>query len=284
MPLANISSTNLNYNDDLRNLIVTNEVSTGDVIFTSEKHNISPKVLGTVVAEEAASSTDERPRIRIYIVDAEGNEVRTIVKRKPAYFVFCATDGSQGPQRVSTADNRADMITETLTYLNGIFNETLSVTSSTIQFGPDDTIDAKRDFTNTSVLFDNGSAHAVNSIKAVVNSNGNIDIISIDDSGTNVYMSGIRSDKVYINGSLHECHPLSIQAVVNELNALFTVNPIGLGGTDPKPVFPSLEGSAIVGNTWELYDPIGDAIYAPNTSAYGRYWSTETIKKIETRF
>lgn len=274
MPLANIASTNLNYNDDPRNLIITNDVATGDIIFTSEKHNISPKVLGTLVAEEAASSTDERPRIRIYLTDAEGQELRTIIRRKPAYFIFCATEGSQGPQRVSTADNRADMITETLTYLNSIFNETQAVTSTTIEFGPDDTIDAKRDFTNTTVLFDNGSAHSVNSIKATINANGNIDIVSIDDSGTNVYMSEIRNDKVYINGSLLST---STQAVVNELNALFTVNPIGLGGTDPEPVFPTLDGVSIVGNTWEMYDPIGDAIYAPNTSAYGRYWSTETI-------
>ena len=109
----------------------------------------------------------------------------------------------------------------------------------------DDTIDAARDATNTTVLFDNGKEHAVNAIIAVENSVGLIDVV--DHATAQIHFKDIRFDKVTIVGSpAGNNNP----AVINALNALFTVNPLGAGYT-PTAILPTLEGVEVTYNQAE---------------------------------
>ena len=272
MSLNPISATNLNYEDNAKNLIIDNDLATGNITFTSLKHSISPKVLGSLVAEEAAASNDTNPAIRVYMIDDEGNEVKTLLRRKKAFFIFCETGGSEGAQRVSTATDRATMVSEVLAYLNDLFTETQATTSTILEFGSADTLNAYRDETHTTVLFDNGKEHAVNAIKAV-NIDGNIDVM--DHTTTHTHFKGIRAENVSINGSLVGG---STDQVVDALNALFTVS--ALGAQSPAPVFPLLDATVANMNYFGNYqDPVGDPIFGATQSGQhqARGYSTETI-------
>ena len=145
--------------------------------------------------------------------------------------------------------------------------------STLIQFESTDTIDFERDATDTTIITDSGDEFAVNAIKAI-NDNGTISIITI--KGNKAIYAGINHDNVTITG----LNPYnSINTVVDALNALFTVNPLGLGGEYVSTI-PTSEGVAITGNFAEGQDPIGDSIYSvsSDTSQHGaRIWSTETI-------
>ena len=137
------------------------------------------------------------------------------------------------------ADNRADMITEVLAYLNNLFTEVPATTSTILDFGPDDTIDAARDATNTTVLFDNGKEHAVNAILAIENEMGLIDVV--DHATQQIRFRNVRHDKVTITGT---SAGNNLGSVINALNALFTVNPLG-SGYQPAVVLPTLAGTDI---------------------------------------
>ena len=272
MSLNPISASNLNYEDNAKNLIIDNDLATGNITFTSLKHSISPKVLGSLVAEEAAASTDTNPAIRVYMIDDEGNEVKTLLRRKKAFFIFCEAGGSEGAQRVSTATDRATMVAEVLAYLNDLFTETQATTSTILEFGPADLIDAYRDETHTTVLFDNGKEHAVNAIKAV-NVDGNIDVM--DHTATHTHFKGIRAENVMINKSFVGG---TTDQVVDALNALFTVS--ALGAQSPAPVFPLLDATVANMNYFGSYqDPVGDPIFGATGGGQhnARGYSVETI-------
>ena len=173
----NYALNNIVYQNAPRNLLITNDLTTGNILFTSEKHNIPPQVLGRLIAEEDPRSTDSRPRIRIKRCNDDGSLDRYLIRKKLAWRFFCQAPGSTLPQRISTATDRATIISETIAYLNNLFTEVPATTSAILYFGPDDELDARRDATNTTVLFDNGKEHAVNAILAVQNSNGLINVV-----------------------------------------------------------------------------------------------------------
>lgn len=131
-----------------------------------------------------------------------------------------------------------------------------------------DTLDMSRDATNTTILFDDGSAHAVNSIQAVVAADGTITIQTQGGSQTALY-TGLFHTNVYIGGNLITG---TAQGVVNSLNALFQVTPLGLGGTDPEPEFPTLDGVDVTNNTKNAIDPIGDPIVGVDGTGWANYW------------
>ena len=145
--------------------------------------------------------------------------------------------------------------------------------NTVIKFDPTDTVDFERDATDTTIITDSGDSFAVNSIKAI-NVNGTISIITI--KGDKAIYTDINHENVTITG----LNPYSsITTVINALNALFTVTPLGLGG-EYITTIPTSDGVAITGNFAEGQDPIGDSIYGvgSDTSQHGaRVWSTETI-------
>ncbi|MCP4996994.1 MAG: hypothetical protein GY934_24940, partial [Gammaproteobacteria bacterium] len=142
-------------------------------------------------------------------------------------------------------------------------------------------INFTRDATNTSIVMDHtGESYGVNTIKAVLESDGTISIKAIGDNGEDLVTS-IQFDKVTITGSVVSGGTVPSN-VVNALNALFTVSPIGVGA--PAPTLPTLAGSAttytlqegstpVTGTPTHLYTTGSDT-----SSGHGaRLWTNETI-------
>ena len=127
--------------------------------------------------------------------------------------------------------------------------------STLIQFSSTDTIDFERDATDTTIITDSGDEFAVNAIKAV-NIDGTISIVTI--RGNKAIYAGINHENVTITG----LNPYnSINTVVDALNSLFTVTPLGLGGEFVSTI-PTSAGVDITANFAEGQDPLGDSIYA----------------------
>ena len=136
-------------------------------------------------------------------------------------------------------------------------------------------LDFYRDGTNTTIILSDGESYPVNTIKAVADS-GTIKIISVDPDVDITYYKQINHDLVSITNSLVGG---SVTNVVNQLNQLFAVQPLALGG-DYISTLPTLAGVTITGNFAEGQDPIGDSIYSVGTSTGqhdARVWSDETI-------
>ena len=197
------------------------------------------------------------------------NDIRTAAEGQTIYEFyqmdfteFADADGNA----FASAQEAADYVTEKAN-VHGNAGDGYALTAS-------DTLDMSRDATNTTVLFDDGSAHAVNSIQAVVASNGTITIQTKGDSPTALY-TGLFHTNVYIGGTLITG---TAQGVVNSLNALFSVTPLGIGGVDPEPEFPTLDGVDITATERNTIDPVGTDISAPAANGqWGWYTSDETI-------
>ncbi|MDA8816996.1 hypothetical protein N9N32_00020 [Alphaproteobacteria bacterium] len=97
-----------------------------------------------------------------------------------------------------------------------------------IEFGATDIVDFSRDATNTTILASTGHSYPVNSIKAVAEADGTISIKENVDDGTDV-MRTIRKQNVTFGGQVQA---QQLTPVVNALNSLFTVTPVGLGAED----------------------------------------------------
>ena len=191
------------------------------------------------------------------------NDVRTAAEGETIYEFyqmpydeFLDADGSV----FASPQDAADYITEKAN-VHGNDGGGYALTST-------DTLDMSRDATNTTVLFDDGSAHAVNAIQAVVAADGTITIQTKGDTPTALY-TGLFHTNVYIGGTLITG---TAQGVVNNLNALFQVTPLGLGGTDPEPEFPTLDGVDVTNNSLNAVDPIGDPILGVDGTGWASYW------------
>ena len=146
---------------------------------------------------------------------------------------------------------------------------------------PTTDINFHRDDTNTSVIMDHtGESYGVNTIKAVLEADGTISIKAIGDNGEDLITS-IQYDRVTVTGSTVSGGTVPSN-VVNALNALFTVNPIGVGS--PAPTLPTLAGSVttytlqegstpVTGSPTHLYTTGADT----NTGHGARLWTNETI-------
>ena len=119
-----------------------------------------------------------------------------------------------------------------------------NVIGGAILFDATDQLDASRDATNTSILFSTGDSFGVNAIKAVAQADGNITIQEHIDDGEAIFKD-IRPSNITVGGDLPTS--TSVTAVVNTLNALFTVTPLGLGGIDAEETYTTV--TSVVDNT-----------------------------------
>ena len=115
-------------------------------------------------------------------------------------------------------------------------------TGGSIEFSATDTIDASRDATNTNILFSTGDSFGVHAIQAIVQADGNITIKENTSNGVNIY-EDIRPANVTVGG-VAPTSP-TVTAVVNTLNALFQVTPLGLGGVDPTDSYTTITNSGL---------------------------------------
>ena len=164
---------------------------------------------------------------------------------------------------------------EAIEFINGKCNASVALSSS--NFDPNQPINFVREATNTSILDDQGGEHGVNGIRAVLADDGTISVIHATSS-TDVY-TGLNYELVTISGASAGS---TVQGVINNLNALFTVSPLSDGG-EYAPNFPTLDGVATTNNLAEGIDPVGTPIYAVDgdTSGHGaRLWTNETIDEL----
>ena len=142
-------------------------------------------------------------------------------------------------------------------------------------------IDFTRDATNTSVILSHdGSHYGVNTIKAVAEADGTISINGIGDNGEPLVTS-IQYDQITIAGLSYTTRT----AAVNALNALFTVNPYGVG-YEPAVILPVTGDLTTTLNFAEGQTPItGDPVHLYTTGSdtstgHGaRAWTNQVINQ-----
>ena len=183
----------------------------GGIFF--EPSTVTPKLIGTCTAEIKSSRPDR------VVIRRTDQIVQSTGEFRPIF-------GSFNPYRVQNEDG-VDLI-ETLgytiqqvvDYLNAEFND---FSQNSLEFG--EAINFFRDATNTSIFNSQGDAFDVNAVRTI-NNNGSISIVNYNSTIT--YYNDILFELVTIND---EAAGNDVDSVVNELNALFTVNAIG-GGTE----------------------------------------------------
>ena len=139
-------------------------------------------------------------------------------------------------------------------------------------------INFTKDASNTSiVLSHDGSHYGVNTITAVLESDGTISIKGVGENGEDT-VTNINYQNVQIAGVSPANTPAG---VVNALNALFTVNPLGAGYV-PVTVLPVSDGANVGLNLREGIVPT-EGIYSADsvsTTSHGaRVWTNETINQ-----
>jgi len=219
-----------------------------------------------------------------------GNCITFVGSSQPAYWNNCLEgevnedDSSRvnvvNTVRTTDSDNKvfeffAVPFTEFQTALGSAFNtaqecanyitaQANATAIGIIEFGATDTVNFTRDATNTTILVSTGHSYPVNSIKAVAQADGTITIKDNVDAGTDL-MRTIRSNNVVFNG---QTQAQQLAPVVNALNSLFTVTPVGGGAED-----------RFVSNTYTSGTPavttFGDVTINANVATKGTNTSSE---------
>lgn len=119
-----------------------------------------------------------------------------------------------------------------------------NVASNTGQFilSESDTLDFSLDPTGTTILLDNGDAHAVNSIRAVSNDSSKIDILQ--HTGSAIIFKDLVVSNATISTQALNAH---LATAVNELNALFAQS--GSASGDPPVITSSTTVNMTAGDT-----------------------------------
>ena len=164
------------------------------------------------------------------------NDVRTTDSDNPIYEFFAVpytefqdADGNS----FTDAAEAAAYITEKANVIGGA-----------IEFDAITAVDFSRDNTLTSIVTSLGDSFAVNSVKAIGESDGTVSIAENTPTGVNLYEK-IRKQNITIEG---QSQAFTLNAVVNALNAFFTVTPVGAGADDTfdsfvvAPIIPVVTG------------------------------------------
>ena len=164
------------------------------------------------------------------------NDVRTTDSDNPIYEFFAVpytefqdADGNS----FADAAEAAAYITEKANVIGGA-----------IEFDAITAVDFSRDNTLTSIVTSLGDSFAVNGIKAVAETDGTVSIAENTPTGVNLYEK-IRKQNITIEG---QSQAFTLSAVVNALNAFFTVTPVGAGADDTfdsfvlSPIIPAVTG------------------------------------------
>jgi hypothetical protein len=183
------------------------------------------------------------------------NDIRTTDPENPIYefYAILYTEFRDAENNsFATAQEAADYITANGNVLGGA--------TGPIQATVDTTLDFQRDATNTTILSDDGRNAPVNAIKASLGPN---DLIQIAENAlgedSSVLYQGLYPQNITIAGV---SQGTNAAAVVNALNALFTVQPLGSGGDTGLPTYPTSDAVSVTTTKQEGIDPVGDAIYS----------------------
>jgi hypothetical protein len=185
------------------------------------------------------------------------NTVRTVDSDSKVYEFF-AVPFTEFRTALGTAFNTAQ---ECADYITAQANATAI---GIIEFGATDVVDFQRDATNTTILASTGQSYPVNSVKAVGEADGTITIKENVDDGSDL-MRFVRRTNVTFGG---QTQAQQLNPVVNALNSLFTVTPVGGGAED-----------RFVSNTYTSGTPavtaFGDVTINANVATKGTNTSSE---------
>ena len=249
------------------------DIDSASIFFLNS--TVDPKPTGTIVA----SLKSDEDRIVIQRNDrfeADGVTFRTIFRR-------------MNPTRIQNRDGQ-DLVgtlgystQEVIDYINAQAN--LQGVTGGDSTGTDLTglsVCFKLDATSTSVMMSNGFEFGVNTIKAVANDSGFIDIKS--ELGDRTHFSNLEAglackgeDDSVIAGGLND--------VINYLNELFTVGAFEqVVISDPYSTMIADVNGTDSGYTLEgadAVDPIGDDIFTYDGSGYANYAGLKSVATID---
>ena len=141
-------------------------------------------------------------------------------------------------------------------------------------------IDFQLEATGTTVLVNDGEQYSVNSIRALDNGDGTIDIVALP--GLQVIYDNLNHSNITVAGS---AAGTNVGSAVNSLNALFTNLPLGAGGTY-QPTYPVLDAVDVTTSTRGTVTPVTTKSDGTTVHLYGQsststnadiVYSTETI-------
>jgi hypothetical protein len=185
------------------------------------------------------------------------NDIRTTDSSNPVYEFF-------GVPYTEFQDKDGNSFSDAATTAAYITAQANVASGSTIQFGATDSVNFSRDLTNTSILSSTGDSFGVNAIKAVGTSDGLITITeNVSSGGTNL-MESIRPNYVTIEG---QTQAQTQTSVVNSLNALFTVTPVGAAADDVFASFTYSAGDAAMTAFGDVTDNADVATKGSNTGS-----------------
>ena len=179
------------------------------------------------------------------------NDVRTTDSANPVYEFF-------GVPYTEFQDKDGSSFADSATTAAYITAQANVVSGGTVQFGATDAISFSRDNTNTSILTSIGNNYGVNSIVAVGEADGTISI-NENVAGGSTLIKSIRSAYVTVSG---QTQAQTLSSVVNSLNALFSVTPVGGGADDIFASYTYSNGSATM-------LPFGDVTVAGTSATKG---------------
>ncbi|WGL30637.1 hypothetical protein SCRES2_gp98 [Synechococcus phage S-CRES2] len=151
--------------------------------------------------------------------------------------------------------------------------------ASTFDVTPSD-LDFELEATGTTVLANDGEQYSVNSIRALDNGDGTIDIVALP--GQQVVYDNLDYSSLTIAGS---AAGTNVGNSVNALNALFANLPLGVGGTY-QPTYPVLDATNVTVTTRGTVTPTTTKSDGTTVHLYGQsgtgtnadiIYSTETI-------
>ena len=168
---------------------------------------VEPKFIGTITA---VIKPDE-DRIVIKRTDrlkSDGITFRTLFKRLNPSRV-------QSEAGANLVDDLGYTTQQVVDYINGEAND--YQVNSAVQLTSTDIVNFTLDGTDTTILVDNGDSYAVNTIQAVANDAGYIDIVKHTTSG--IILGDLHLANAQIGGATVT---QTLATAVNELNSLFT--------------------------------------------------------------
>lgn len=150
-------------------------------------------------------------------------------------------------------------------------NANVSGNVGTFIFGQNDTLDAQRETTNTTVLFSNGDIYAVNALRAVAAADGTITVRTI--RGDKDIYTHVRHYNVTVNDGAVSFN--TVNAAVDRLNEVLSGSTVGIDGG-------SESGGAATASSLATFEVYGQRLVESGSGPTAGYTSTKEAGNFDT--
>jgi hypothetical protein len=256
-------------NNKMAKIQIYGDSNKGCIFFDGS--TVEPKFLGTIIATVKADETDRIVIQRTDRLQRDGVTFRKLFRRLKA-------DRIQNQAGENLIADLGYSVADVAVYIN---NESSNYSAGgAVRPALDEHPNFVLDATQTTIMVDNGENFGVNTLKAVLGTDGLVDILSADHSGNAiVHYEDCPHGNLQINGEFISGGP---NDVVNALNELFTVGAFeSVVINDPYSTMIADVGGVAAGYTLEgsgAIDPAGNDIFTnTSTGNYAGLKSTATI-------